>query len=163
MSKALALTTALVFGLSFSAKAGDYEKKEKKNIVEVATEAGMFTTLLKAAVAADLAETLSGEGPFTVLAPTDEAFAKLPEGALAGLLEKPEALKEVLLNHVISGKVLAADVVKLEEADSLHGDSLTIDTEDGVSIGGAKVVKTDVMASNGVIHVIDTVILPKAE
>ena len=156
---ASAMVVAIAMGAS-QAFAASEAKDEPKNIVETAQAAGSFTTLLKAATAAGLAETLSGEGPFTVLAPTDEAFAKLPEGTLESLLEKPDQLKNVLLHHVISGTVMAEDVVKLESADSLLGQELEIETEDGVVIGGAKVIKADVVASNGVIHVIDTVIVP---
>jgi transforming growth factor-beta-induced protein len=132
-----------------------------KNIVQTAIAAGQFKTLVKAVEAAGLAETLSGKGPFTVFAPTDEAFAKLPEGALEGLLKNPEALKSVLLYHVVAGKVMAADVAKLKTAKTALGQSVTIDTSKDVRVDNAKVVKTDIAASNGVIHVIDTVIMPK--
>jgi transforming growth factor-beta-induced protein len=132
-----------------------------KNIVQTAIAAGQFKTLVKAVEAAGLAGTLSGTGPFTVFAPTDEAFAKLPDGALEGLLKNPEALKGVLLYHVVAGKVMAADVVKLKTAKTALGQSVQIDASNGVRVGGANVVKTDIAASNGVIHVIDTVIMPK--
>lgn len=162
--KKMSITKLAVFAvaamMAIPAFAG---KEDKKNIVEVASEAGSFKTLLAAAEAAGLAETLSTGGPFTVLAPTDEAFAKLPEGTVEGLLKKPEELKKILLHHVIDGKVESDKVVKLEEAKSLLGQTLKIDATDGVKVGGATVVKADVMASNGVIHVIDTVILPAAE
>jgi uncharacterized surface protein with fasciclin (FAS1) repeats len=131
-----------------------------KNIVEVAVEAGKFNTLATALEAADLVETLQGPGPFTVFAPTDEAFAALPEGALEGLLAEPEELKAVLLLHVVQGKVMASDVVNLEAATAVSGGTLAIDTSDGVKVGAATVVTTDIEASNGVIHVIDTVLLP---
>jgi transforming growth factor-beta-induced protein len=134
---------------------------ESKNIVQTAIAAGQFKTLVKAVEAAGLAGTLSGKGPFTVFAPTDEAFAKLPEGALDGLLKNPEALKSVLLYHVVPGKVMAADVVKLKAAKTALGQSVTIDTSNGVRVENAEVVKADIAASNGVIHVIDTVIMPK--
>lgn len=164
MMKKMSITKLAVFAvaamMAIPAFAG---KEDKKNIVEVASEAGSFKTLLAAAEAAGLAETLSTGGPFTVLAPTDEAFAKLPEGTVEGLLKKPEELKKILLHHVIDGKVESDKVVKLEEAKSLLGQTLKIDATDGVKVGGATVVKADVMASNGVIHVIDTVILPAAE
>jgi transforming growth factor-beta-induced protein len=132
------------------------------NIVEVATEAGSFNTLLTAATAAGLVETLSGEGPFTVFAPTDEAFAALPEGTLDSLLADPEALKQILLYHVVPGEVTADQVVGLTEATSVEGSPIKISVADGVVTlnDAAKVVTTDVMASNGVIHVIDAVILP---
>jgi transforming growth factor-beta-induced protein len=134
---------------------------ESKNIVQTAIAAGQFKTLVKAVEAAGLAGTLSGKGPFTVFAPTDEAFAKLPEGALDGLLKNPEALKSVLLYHVVPGKVMAADVVKLKAAKTALGQSVTIDTSNGVRVENAEVVKADIAASNGVIHVIETVIMPK--
>jgi uncharacterized surface protein with fasciclin (FAS1) repeats len=118
--------------------------------------------LLAAAEAAGLVETLKGEGPFTVFAPTDEAFAALPAGTLDSLLADPEALKKILLYHVVSGSVKAADVVNLTSADSVEGSPIAIAVKDGVVYlnDAAKVTATDVMASNGVIHVIDQVILP---
>jgi uncharacterized surface protein with fasciclin (FAS1) repeats len=137
-----------------------------KDIVETAVAAGSFKTLAKALQAADLVETLKGAGPFTVFAPTDEAFAKLPAGTLEGLL-KPEnkpKLQRILTAHVVAGKVMAADVVKISSAKAVSGDTLTIASRDGgVTVDGAKVVKTDIAATNGVIHVIDTVILPRDE
>ena len=134
------------------------------NIVEVATEAGSFNTLLKAATAAGLVETLSGEGPFTVFAPTDEAFAALPEGTLDSLLADPEALKQILLYHVVSGAVTADQVVNLTSADSVEGSPIAIAVKDGKVIlnDSATVVTTDIETKNGVIHVIDQVILPPA-
>jgi transforming growth factor-beta-induced protein len=132
------------------------------NIVSVATKAGSFSTLLAAASAADLAETLAGKGPLTVFAPNDAAFAKLPEGTVTDLL-KPEnkgKLAAILKRHVVAGKVTSAEVVKLESAETLNG-TVPIRVDEGtVMVGGAKVVTVDVMASNGVIHVIDTVLLP---
>jgi uncharacterized surface protein with fasciclin (FAS1) repeats len=134
----------------------------KKDIVETAVAAGSFKTLAKALGAAGLVETLKGKGPFTVFAPTDEAFAKLPAGALEGLLANPEQLKQVLLYHVVSGEVKAAQAMKLTSAKTVQGGELSIHVMGGkVMIDGATVVKADVMASNGVIHVIDTVMLPK--
>jgi transforming growth factor-beta-induced protein len=132
------------------------------DIVAVATEAGSFTTLLTAATAAGLVETLQGEGPYTVFAPTDEAFAALPEGTLEALLADPEALKKVLLYHVVEGKVISDQVVGLTTATTVEGSPIAISVKDGtVSLNdSAKVVTVDVMASNGVIHVIDAVILP---
>jgi transforming growth factor-beta-induced protein len=132
------------------------------DIVAVATEAGSFTTLLTAATAAGLVETLQGEGPYTVFAPTDEAFAALPEGTLEALLADPEALKKVLLYHVVEGKVTSDQVVGLTTATTVEGSPIAISVKDGtVSLNdSAKVVTVDVMASNGVIHVIDAVILP---
>ncbi len=128
-----------------------------KDIVATAMEAGTFSTLLTAATAAGLVETLEGEGPFTVFAPTDEAFAALPEGTLESLLADPEALKQVLLYHVVSGEVTADQVVGLTSADSVEGSPIAIAVKDGSVFlnDAAEVVTTDVMASNGVIHVID--------
>ena len=139
---------------------GGHEAPASNTIVDVAVGAGNFTTLVTALKAADLVDTLSGEGPFTVLAPTDAAFAALPEGALEDLLADPEALKKVLTMHVIAGKAMAADVVELTEVTTLEGSTLPVSTEDGVTIGEAVVSTTDIEASNGVIHVIDSVILP---
>lgn len=132
------------------------------DIVEVATTAGSFGTLLEAATAAGLVDTLKGEGPFTVFAPTDEAFAKLPEGTLESLLADPEALKAILLYHVVEGKVTSDQVVDLTEATSVEGSPIAIKVMDGKVMlnDSATVVTPDVEASNGVIHVIDTVILP---
>src|SRR5512144_2445982 len=140
--------------------------QQPKNIVDTAVAAGSFMTLAKALTAADLVTTLKGPGPFTVFAPTDEAFAKLPAGTLENLL-KPEnkaMLVRVLTYHVVSGKVMAADVVKIGAAKAVSGDALHIRvTGSDVMVEKARVVKTDVAASNGVIHVIDHVLLPPAE
>jgi uncharacterized surface protein with fasciclin (FAS1) repeats len=130
------------------------------DIVDVAVGAGSFNTLVAAVKAADLVETLKGEGPFTVFAPTDEAFAKIPKADLDALLANKEKLTAVLTYHVVPGKVTAADVAKLDSATTVQGGSIAIDTSDGVKVNGARVVKADIMASNGVIHVIDTVIMP---
>jgi uncharacterized surface protein with fasciclin (FAS1) repeats len=131
------------------------------NIVETAISAGTFNTLVAAVKAAGLAETLSGPGPFTVLAPTDEAFAKLPAGTVEGLLKDIPNLTAVLTYHVIAGKFMAADVIKLASAKTVQGQSVTIASINGVNVNGANVVKTDIETDNGVIHVIDAVILPK--
>ncbi|NND03610.1 MAG: fasciclin domain-containing protein [Acidimicrobiia bacterium] len=138
------------------------EMMEAGTIVEVASEAGSFATLLAAAEAAGLVDTLNGEGPFTVFAPTDEAFAALPEGTLDALLADPDALKDILLYHVVSGEVKAADVVGLESATTVQGEDIAISVDGGTVTlnGSATVVTTDIAASNGVIHVIDAVILP---
>jgi len=144
--------------LASSAFAGNHG--HKSTIVDVASNTDGFSTLVAAIQAADLVATLNGEGPFTVFAPTDEAFAALPEGALQGLLADPEQLAGVLALHVVAGKAEAADVVGLSDVTTLQGKTLAIDTTDGVSVGGAKVIQTDVGASNGVIHVIDRVLLP---
>ena len=133
-----------------------------KDIVETATAAGSFKTLLTAATAAGLVDTLKGEGPFTVFAPTDEAFAALPAGTLDGLLKDPEALKKILLYHVVSGKVTSDQVAKLTSANSVEGSPIKISVKDGnVYLNdSAMVVTPDIETSNGVIHVIDKVILP---
>lgn len=136
------------------------------DIVDTAVSAGTFKTLAAALGAAELVDTLKGKGPFTVFAPSDEAFAKLPEGTVESLLkpENKEKLKAVLLLHVVPGSVLAADVVKLKEAKTAGGKTVKITTDGGVKVGTekgmSKVVKTDIKADNGVIHVIDAVILP---
>jgi len=130
------------------------------DIIEVAQGAGSFTTLLTAIDAAGLTATLQGEGPFTVFAPTDAAFAALPAGTVEGLLADKDALTAVLTYHVVAGKAVAADVVGMTSVTTLQGGSLPITTENGVKIGTANVVTTDVMASNGVIHVIDAVLVP---
>ncbi len=137
---------------------------EEQTIVEIAVADGRFETLVAALGAADLVETLSGEGAFTVFAPTDDAFAKLPEGTVEALLEDIPALTDILLYHVVSGEVSAEAVIALEEAATLLGDNVSIRVEDGnVYINDSMVVITDIMASNGVIHVIDSVLLPPAE
>ena len=134
-----------------------------KDIVETASEAGSFATLLTAATAAGLVETLQGEGPYTVFAPTDEAFAALPAGTLDGLLADKEALKKVLLYHVVSGAVTSDQVVGLTSADSVEGSPIAVKDCVVYLNDSAKVVTPDVMASNGVIHVIDQVLLPPAD
>lgn len=136
-----------------------------KTIVAVASEAGSFKTLVAAVKAAGLVDVLQGEGPFTVFAPTDEAFAKLPAGTVENLLkpENREQLKAILTYHVLPAKVMAADV-KPMQAKTVNGQKVNIQIADNqVKVDSATVVKTDIMASNGVIHVIDTVILPKAQ
>jgi uncharacterized surface protein with fasciclin (FAS1) repeats len=155
---ASALVFTLVAGSAAGLRANDTPSMD---IVDTAVAAGNFTTLAKALTAAGLIETLKGKGPFTVFAPTDEAFAKLPAGALDALLQDKAKLTAVLTYHVVPGKVMAADVVKLSEAKTVQGQSIKIDTSMGVKVDGAKVVKTDIVTSNGVIHVIDSVLLPK--
>jgi uncharacterized surface protein with fasciclin (FAS1) repeats len=132
-----------------------------KNIVETAIEAGQFNTLVAAVKAAGLVETLSGPGPFTVFAPNDAAFAKIPKATLDGLLKDKAKLTAILTYHVVSGKVMAKDVMKMKSAKTLQGGSLTIDTSDGVKVNGAKVIQADIEVSNGVCHVIDSVLMPK--
>jgi uncharacterized surface protein with fasciclin (FAS1) repeats len=134
------------------------------DIVDVAGSAGGFSTLVKAVRAAGLVETLKGPGPFTVFAPTDEAFAKLPAGTLDAVLADKQKLTAILTYHVVPGKVLAKDVAGLhgQAVKTVQGGELTVDTSAGVRVGAATVVRPDVAASNGVIHVIDTVLIPAA-
>jgi uncharacterized surface protein with fasciclin (FAS1) repeats len=135
---------------------------QKKDIVDTAVGAGTFETLATALTEAGLVETLKGIGPFTVFAPTDEAFAKLPKETLESLLKDKEALKNVLLYHVVSGNVLAKDVVKLTKATTVGGKDVMIKVKDGkVMVNKSNVTATDIEASNGVIHVIDVVLIPK--
>jgi uncharacterized surface protein with fasciclin (FAS1) repeats len=173
--KRLVLTVALIATVSAapafahcgSCGAGEKHSHAAKassgDIVAVASSAGSFNTLIAAVKAAGLVETLQSDGPFTVFAPTDDAFAKLPEGTVESLLADPDKLKQILLYHVVPGKVTANDVVSLSEAQTAQGSDVEITVEGGsVMINNAKVLKTDVMASNGVIHVIDTVIIPSS-
>lgn len=147
---------ALVAAAAFQASAAD--------IVDTAVSAGNFTTLVAAVKAAGLVDTLKGPGPFTVFAPTDEAFAKLPAGTVDALLKDPEKLKGILLYHVVSGKVMAADVVKLKSAKTVPGGTVAIVVKGSkVMVNNANVIKTDIVTDNGVIHVIDTVLMPKAK
>ncbi len=132
-----------------------------KDIVDTAVAAGSFSTLVTAVQKAGLVETLKGKGPFTLFAPNDDAFAKIPSDQLNVLLADKEKLTAVLTYHVVPGKLMAADVAGLSSAKTVQGQELTIDTSDGVKVDGAKVIKTDISASNGVIHVIDTVLMPK--
>ena len=138
-----------------------HAKVASADIVGTASSAGDFNTLLAAAKAAGLVETLQSDGPFTVFAPTDEAFAKLPEGTVESLLADPDALREILLYHVVPGKVLAADVASLKSATTVQGSDVKfVVASGGVRVNDANVVQTDIETSNGVIHVIDAVILP---
>jgi uncharacterized surface protein with fasciclin (FAS1) repeats len=134
----------------------------KADIVDTAVAAGSFNTLVTAVKAADLVDTLKGAGPFTVFAPNDAAFAKVPAADLQALLKDKAALGNVLTYHVVAGKVMAADVVKLTSAKTVQGQELKIEVKDGVvHVDGAKVITADIETSNGVIHVIDSVVLPK--
>ena len=160
-TKTLAVAILLVFLSSTALFASSHTKKD---IVDTAVSAGSFNTLVAAVQAAGLAETLKGEGPFTVFAPTDDAFAKLPAGTLEDLLkpENKDKLAAILTYHVVSGKVMAKDVMTMKEAKTVNGQSVMVSMEaDTVMSDNAKVVQADVECSNGVIHVIDTVILPK--
>ena len=165
-SKVIGIALLALFAFAATqASAGDYKKKAKQDIVDTAVAAGQFETLAAALGAADLVDTLKGDGPFTVFAPTDEAFAKLPEGTVESLLkpENRDQLIAILTYHVVPGAVRAADVVKLDAAKTVNGQSVAIQVADnGVQIDNANVVATDIEASNGVIHVIDTVILPSS-
>jgi uncharacterized surface protein with fasciclin (FAS1) repeats len=158
---AIFLTLATLALYFTTTVAGEHDKSSKKDIVAVAVEAGNFTTLATALKAAGLIEALQGDGPFTVFAPTDEAFAKLPKGTLDALLKDKEALTKILLYHVVSGKVTSSQVVKLDKATTLAESDVNIKLSGkDVMINDSKVVAVDIEASNGVIHVIDTVLLP---
>jgi len=150
--KSLLIASVLAFGLSASAQAAD--------IVDTAVGAGNFKTLAAALTAAGLIDTLKGKGPFTVFAPTDEAFAKIPKADLDALLKDKAKLTAVLTYHVVPGKVMAKDV-KAGKVKTVQGSELTISTAYGVKVDNATVAKTDIAADNGVIHVIDSVIMPK--
>lgn len=156
-------TAAVGAALLFSVPEGEIKPADDPtmNIVELAVSAGSFNTLVAAVQAAGLVETLSGEGPFTVFAPTDEAFAEIPAEQLEALLADKDALTAVLTYHVVAGKVMASDVVELSSAKTVNGESVDIKVWDGkVMIDDAQVVTTDIEATNGVIHVINKVILP---
>jgi uncharacterized surface protein with fasciclin (FAS1) repeats len=131
------------------------------DIVDTAVAAGTFKTLVTAVKAAGLVDTLKSKGPFTVFAPNDDAFAKLPKGTVEGLLKDIPKLKAVLTYHVVAGKVMAADVVKLKSAKTVQGQEVKIDASKGVKVNDATVIKADILTDNGVIHVIDKVLLPK--
>ncbi len=159
IASAAALTLAFVSG----ANAGHHADKPKADIVDTAVAAGSFNTLAAALEAAGLVETLKGDGPFTVFAPTDEAFAKLPAGTVESLLkpENKDQLIAILTYHVVAGKVKAKQVVKLDAATTVNGADVAIKVMDGkVKLNQANVIKTDIRTSNGIIHVIDEVILP---
>ena len=167
MKRSVILGMVLVLGSIPAFAGGSCGSTAKKSttssdIVATASSAGSFNTLVAAIQAAGLVETLQGEGPYTVFAPTDEAFAKLPAGTVDSLLADPDQLREVLLYHVVPGKVMAADVVTLESATTAQGSNVHIMLADGgVRINDAIVTATDIETSNGVIHVIDTVIIPR--
>ena len=159
-----AVLAAAVLALPAVASAQNAATKPSKDIVGVAVDAGSFTTLVAALKAAGLVQTLQGKGPFTVFAPTDAAFAKLPKGTVEALLADKEQLTAILTYHVVPGKVTAADVVKMGRGNpaTVNGQTLAINVSNGkVYVNDATVVTADVMATNGVIHVIDTVVLPK--
>ncbi|EWS97570.1 fasciclin [Pseudoalteromonas sp. SCSIO_11900] len=162
--KIASVLTFVLARLTLSSAAHADHHGMKKDIVDVAAANGSFSTLVAAVKAVGLVDTLKGDGPFTVFAPTDEAFAKLPAGTVENLLksQNKDKLTAILTYHVVSGKVMAADVVKLDSATTVQGQSVNVTTNDSsVMINSANVVMADVKASNGVIHVIDTVLLPK--
>ena len=132
----------------------------QKNIVETARDAGTFTTLIAAIDRAGLEPTLVGEGPFTVFAPNDEAFAQLPEGTVDSLLAEPAKLAQVLTYHVVPGRVTAADAAGLANAPTVQGEDLPLSADGGIQVDGARVISADIEASNGIIHVVDRVLLP---
>jgi len=164
MKKIFMMVAIMVFAVSFAFAGGSKEmnmEPELKSIVEIAVEDGRFETLVAALEAAELVDTLSGEGPFTVFAPTDEAFGKLPEGTVEALLNDIPTLKNILLYHVTPGKVMSSQVASLSSAETVAGKPVSIRVEgESVMINEAMVVIVDIEASNGVIHVIDKVILP---
>ena len=165
-NKTFKITAVLMMALLTVAAYAGGSYKKKQDIVDTAVAAGSFTTLVAAVKAAGLVDTLKSDGPFTVFAPTDEAFAKLPAGTVESLLlpENKAQLAAILTYHVVSGKVKAKDVVKLTSATTVQGSDVSIMVKDGgvVLNGNSNVVSTDIGTSNGVIHVIDTVILPPA-
>lgn len=164
LSLAAVPALGLAIGLMTATAADHHDAKDKKTIVETAIAAEDFKTLVTAVKAAELVEVLSGEGPFTVFAPTDKAFEAVPVEQLQALLKDKKALQGVLTYHVVEGKVMAADVVKLTEAETVQGEKVKIEVKDDkVMINGATVVATDIECSNGVIHVIDAVLLPPAK
>ncbi|TNC70981.1 fasciclin domain-containing protein [Rubellimicrobium roseum] len=160
MRTTLLAVTAAVASFGTLAFADNHEAAAEGTILETAAAAGSFTTLAAAVEAAGLTETLSGEGPFTVFAPTDEAFAALPEGTLDELLANPEQLSSILTYHVVSGEVTSDQLTEGQEVTTVNGAPATITLEGGPMINGANITQPDVQASNGVIHVIDAVILP---
>ena len=157
---AIVLAASLALLAAPFALAGDKAAAPTKDIVDTAVAAGSFKTLATALQAAGLIDTLKGKGPFTVFAPTDEAFAKLPAGTVEALLKDKAKLTQILTYHVVAGQQKASDVVAAKQLTSLQGKALTVDTKNGVKVGGAGVTSTDILTSNGVIHVIDTVLIP---
>jgi uncharacterized surface protein with fasciclin (FAS1) repeats len=163
-SKAVSIVAIVGLALSLSVATSARPKAASKDIVDTAVAAGSFKTLATALQAAGLVDTLKGKGPFTVFAPTDEAFAKLPAGTVNDLLkpENKEKLAAILTYHVVPGRDLASQVTKMSSAKTVNGQSLAISLNGGtVMVDNAKVIKTDILCSNGVIHVVDSVILPK--
>jgi uncharacterized surface protein with fasciclin (FAS1) repeats len=164
LKNTFALGTLVAVVLAVAVSGSTVVRAETRDVVDTAVAAGSFKTLAKALDAAGLVTTLKGAGPFTVFAPTDEAFAKLPAGTLETLLkpENREKLRRILTYHVVSGKVMASDAMKLQSAKAVSGDTITVKAQNGVvHVDSATVTSADVTASNGVIHVIDSVLLPK--
>jgi uncharacterized surface protein with fasciclin (FAS1) repeats len=164
LKNTFAFATVAAVVLTVAASGTTAVRAETRDVVDTAIAAGSFKTLAKALDAAGLVTTLKGAGPFTVFAPTDEAFAKLPDGTLETLLkpENKEKLRRILTYHVVAGTVMASDVVKLQSAKAASGETITVKVKDGVvHVDNATVTSADVLGSNGVIHVIDSVILPK--
>lgn len=159
LKRTLMLTTAALTFAALPAFADSHGAK--KDIVDTAVAAGQFSTLVTAVTAAGLVDTLKGEGPFTVFAPNDAAFAKIPKADLDALLADKEKLSAVLTYHVVPGKMMAADLAGKTALKTVQGGELTLDTSNGVTVDGASVISADIETSNGVIHVIDSVVLPK--
>lgn len=156
----LITTTVLLGSMLITAQAHNH--KAKADIVDTAVAAGNFSTLVTAVKAAELVDTLKSDGPFTVFAPNDAAFAKIPAADLNALIADKDALTKVLTYHVVAGQVMAADVVNLTSAKTVQGQELSIEVKDGkVYVDGAQVIATDIVTSNGVIHVLDSVVMPK--
>ena len=157
----LALMTSLMTAVAMAGHHNEGENKQaKKDIVETAIDANNFTTLLTAVKQAGLVDALKGEGPYTLFAPTDEAFAKIPQSQLQALLNDKKMLTSVLTYHVVADNIPSSEVVKLKQAKTLQGQSISINASNGVKVDNANVIMTDIVASNGVIHVIDSVIMP---
>ena len=158
----VSITTLLLIAGAVTVSAGGHgaKKSKGKDIVDTAVAAGSFETLVAAVQAADLVDTLKGDGPFTVFAPTDEAFAKLPKGTVESLLADKEKLAAILTYHVVSGNLSARQVVAKSSLDTVQGSALAVDASDGVMVGNARIVQADIETSNGVIHIIDTVLIP---
>jgi len=160
--KQFLILISAIFLSSAALASGSYNKTVavEKDIVDTAIAAGSFNTLATALSEADLIDALKSQGPFTVFAPTDEAFSKIPADQLEAIMADKELLTSILSYHVVSGKVMAKDVANISSAATLQGTNINISTDNGVTINNAKVIKTDIVSSNGVIHVIDTVLLP---
>ena len=160
MKKIMFIALLSLLSLSLLSPISLAQTAQAKDIVDTAVAAGSFNTLVAAVKAAGLVDTLKSTGPFTVFAPTDEAFAKLPAGTVESLLQDKEKLSGILTYHVVAGKLMAADVVSQTSLKTVQGQSLKISTMGGAKVNNANIVKTDIQTSNGVIHVIDTVLLP---